>query len=73
MPATYEAKTDEQGNLCLPPNIKLPEGCRILVTVLDELPKLQQINDEALLSEKALAEDWDKPEEDEAWSTLGKE
>ena len=72
MPATYEAQTDEQGNLCLPANIKLPEGCRVLITVLDENPR-QQVNDEALLSEKALAEDWDKPEEDEAWSSLGRE
>lgn len=73
MPTTYETKTDEQGNLCLPPNIKLPEDCRILVTVLDEPPKSQQANDEALLSEQVLSEDWDKPEEDEAWSTLGRE
>ena len=72
MPATYEALTDGQGNLCLPANIQLPEGCRVLITVLNELPKTQ-INDEALLSEQSLAEDWDKPDEDEAWASLSRE
>lgn len=57
MPTTYETKADERGNLCLPPNIKLPEDCRILVTVLDEPPKSQQANDEALLSEQVSSEE----------------
>ena len=44
---TYEARTDEQGNLLVPVGVKLPEDCRVLITVLDESPSLQA-NDEAL-------------------------
>ncbi|USE38673.1 hypothetical protein [Endozoicomonas sp. SCSIO W0465] len=69
---TFEAKTDEQGNILVPSGIKLPEGCRILITVLDESPK-HQVNDEALLSEKSLAADWDNPDEDEAWKSLNQD
>ena len=32
--------------------------------------KLQQIPETMLLSEAALAKDWDTPEEDEAWAGL---
>ncbi len=49
---TYEAQTDEQGNLLVPEGLKLPEGCRVLITVLDE-PARQPVNDEALLSEQS--------------------
>jgi hypothetical protein len=35
---------------------------------VNEIPK--QAIENALLSEKALAKDWNKPEEDEAWSHL---
>lgn len=66
---TYVAETDEQGNLQLPKGLRLTEGCRILITVLDDASK-PKANDEALLSESALREDWDKPEEDEAWDCL---
>ena len=69
---TYEAMTDDQGNLRVPDGLKLPEGCRVLITVLDEAPR-QQANEEALLSEKSLAEDWDKPEEDDAWAHLNQD
>ena len=40
-----------------------------LVTILDERP-VEQASETALLSEEALAEDWNRPEEDEAWSYL---
>ena len=46
----------------LEPLIRLPPG-RALLTLLDE-----QANEPALLAEAALAEDWLKPEEDEAWA-----
>jgi hypothetical protein len=45
-------------------NKPLPAG-RALLTLLTPLA-----NEEALLSEAALAEDWLKPEEDEAWAAL---
>jgi hypothetical protein len=37
--------------------------------VLEEEPSLVP-NETALLSESALGEDWDRPEEDAAWSHL---
>ena len=39
------------------------------MTILEEGP-LEQASESALLSEAALAEDWNRPEEDEAWSYL---
>ena len=69
---TYKATIDQQGQLQLPHNLKLPCGSKVLITVLDE-PSSPIANDEALLSESALSEDWNKPEEDEAWEFLQKE
>ena len=69
---TYEAKTDLHGNILMPEGLNLPQGCRVLITVLDEEPR-HPVNEEALLSEKSLAEDWNKPEEDEAWASLNQE
>ena len=40
---------------------------RALVTILEDAP---DINDTALLSEAALAEDWNRAEEDAAWAYL---
>jgi hypothetical protein len=37
--------------------------------ILDDEPATN-IHETALLSERALAEDWNKPEEDTAWSHL---
>ena len=65
---TYEAIINEQGSIRITEPIQLPAGLRVLVTILDELP--QHVSETALLSEPALAEDWNKPEEDEAWSHL---
>ena len=42
-----------------------------MVTVLDEEPA--HANETALLSEAALAEDWNRPKEDAAWSYLQQE
>ena len=35
-----------------------------------KLKKLKDIPETMILSEKALAKDWDTPEEDEAWASL---
>ena len=76
MPKTYEALMDEKGRY-IPDSLGLPAGRRVLVTVLDNyLEKLRPhtvVNEEALLSEAALAEDWTRPEEDEAWRFLNRE
>jgi hypothetical protein len=62
---TIEAVIDEQGNVRLLQPIQLAGARRALVTVLEEQPTAVV---SALLSEQALAEDWNRPEEDEAWS-----
>ncbi len=66
---TVEAIIDEAGKVQLLETIQLKEVRRALVTILEEEPTAK-ISETASLSEQALAEDWMKPEEDEAWSHL---
>jgi len=66
---TVEAVIDEEGHVRLLESINLPAARRALVTILEEEPA-PSISETALLSEPALAEDWNKPEEDAAWSHL---
>jgi hypothetical protein len=68
MISTIEAIVDEQGDVQLLAPIKLNRRHRALVTILDDAPS--QFNEVAILSEPALAEDWNRVEEDEAWSHL---
>ncbi len=65
---TVEAVIDEHGRVHLLTAIRLPSARRALVTILEEEPAFDS-REMALLSETALA-DWNKPEEDEAWSYL---
>ena len=64
---TIEATIDEQGNVRLLQPIQLSKPRRAYVTILADG---EDIPDTALLSEAALAKDWDRPEEDAAWSHL---
>ena len=66
---TIEAVIDEKGNLRILESIKLPKLRRVIITILNEEPTEDTFN-LALLSEAALAKDWLRPEEDEAWSHL---
>jgi hypothetical protein len=66
---TIEATIDEQGTVRLLENIHLPGAKRALVTILDDEPNNHPI-ETALLSEAALSEDWNRPEEDAAWAHL---
>ncbi len=66
---TIEATIDKKGRINLSKPVKLSSSCRVLVTILDE-KTLPHVNEEALLSEATLAEDWNRPEEDEAWQHL---
>ena len=66
---TVEAVIDEQGNVRLLESVQLPAARRALVTILEDQP-VPSVHETALLSEQALAADWSKPEEDEAWSHL---
>ena len=66
---TVEAIIDEDGKVRLLEPLDLTSAHRALVMILEEEPALA-IPDTALMSEPALAEDWDREEEDAAWSYL---
>lgn len=65
---TIEAVIDERGQVSLRESVTLPSARRALVMILEEEPATN--SETALLSEAALAEDWNRPEEDAAWSHL---
>jgi hypothetical protein len=69
MKQIVEAIIDKNGNIHLLEPIHLSTSRRALVTILEEEPTTT-VSETALLSEPALAEDWLRPEEDEAWSSL---
>jgi len=64
---SIEVTIEKDGTVRLPKMEKLPARRRAILIILDE-PML--VAETALLSEAALAEDWDRPEEDEAWAYL---
>jgi hypothetical protein len=66
---SIEAVIDEKGNVRLLSPVRLPVARRAIVTVLEE-EWINRVPETALLSEAALAEDWNRPEEDVAWSHL---
>lgn len=66
---TYEAVIDHEGTLRFLEPVSLPVLHRALVTVLDDEAESSAL-ETALLSQAALAVEWDTPEEDEAWSHL---
>lgn len=66
MNPTIEARVDEAGVIRPKEPIALPPGSRLLITVLS----IPATGVGALLSEEALAADWNRPEEDQAWATL---
>ncbi len=47
-------------------NISIPENVEVLITITNK----KLVADIALASEHALAKDWLRPEEDEAWADL---
>jgi hypothetical protein len=66
---TVEAIIDERGSIRLLEPVQVTRSHRVLVTILDEEPA-PGLHETALLSERVLAEDWKRPEEDAAWSYL---
>ena len=72
MVQTIEAVIDEDGNVRLLEPVRLPSARRALLTILEDRPGAGT-PEVALLSEAALAEDWNRPEEDEAWSYLNRD
>ena len=65
---TLEAVVDEKGTVRLLQDLQLPVSRRALVMILDEPPA--GLVESALLSEAAIAEDWNRPQEDTAWAHL---
>ena len=64
---TVEAIIESSGAVRLVEPLHLPSPRRALVTILEEAPT---VNEATLLSEAALAEDWNRAEEDAAWAYL---
>jgi hypothetical protein len=65
---SIEGIVDHPGKLRIPKRFKLPKSRRIMLTIWEE-PSEDEFN-LALLSELALAYEWGRPEEGEAWSHL---
>ena len=65
---TVEAVIDEHGNVRLLETVQMPGVRRTLVMIFEEPGT--PVAETVLLSEGALAEDWNRPEEDAAWSHL---
>ena len=66
---TVEAVIDEQGRVRLLEPVAVARSRRALVTILEEEPG-PDAREIARLSENALAEDWNRAEEEAAWSHL---
>ena len=66
---TIKAVIDSEGNVHLQEPVNFGRDRHALVTILEDEP-VNNIPETALLSEPALAEDWNRPEEDAAWSHL---
>jgi hypothetical protein len=64
---TVEAIIEPGGGVRLVEAVQVPSPRRALVTILDEEPI---IHETALLSEAALAEVWNRADEDAAWAHL---
>jgi predicted DNA-binding antitoxin AbrB/MazE fold protein len=64
---TVEAVVEKDGSLRLLEDVELREGERALVTILGDDA---DATDDALLSEPALAAEWEREEEEEAWRHL---
>ena len=65
---TVKAVIDSDGRIRLLEPVQLTGPRRALLTILDESNLTNE--ETALLSEAALAVDWNRPEEDAAWAQL---
>jgi hypothetical protein len=63
---SVEARIETDGEIRLLEPVHVEHSCRAIVTIIDE----PDAPETALLSEEALACDWERPEEDAAWSHL---
>ncbi len=63
---TLEATIEKSGVVHLIDPIHLTHTCRAIVTIMED----PDVPETALLSQQALAHDWERPEEAAAWSHL---
>lgn len=63
---SIEATIETDGDIHLKEPVHLSHTCRAIVTIIED----PDIPETALLSEAALGEDWNQPQEDKAWSHL---
>ena len=66
---TFRGIIDQNGKLRILESVQLPKSRQVIITILDDEPTDEPLN-LALLSEPALAREWETAEEDEAWSHL---
>ena len=67
---SIEAVIYQDGRVVLKEPIDLKVSHKAIVTILDEKADLPEISETALLSEQALAADWNKPEEETTESAI---
>jgi antitoxin MazE len=58
----------EESGIVKDVEIKASRGILRIIPI--KSPEKKRVNETALLSEKVLRRDWDRPEEDEAWANL---
>jgi hypothetical protein len=61
-----KATIETDGRIHLLEPLRLDHSCRAIVTIMDE----PDVPETALLSQQSLATDWERPEENAAWSHL---
>ncbi len=61
-----EATVETDGRIHLLESLHVGRSCRAIVTILEE----PDVPETALLSQKTLAHDWERSEEDAAWAHL---
>ena len=63
---SVEATIEADGQVHLKEPVHLTRTCRAIVTIIEDI----DIAETALLSEESLGTDWNRPEEEAAWSYL---
>ena len=67
-----EAVVEKNGEIHFTEPVHLKGPCKAIVTIIEEDTVLDSVPETALLSERALGRDWNRPEEDKAWAHLQK-
>ena len=67
---SLKATVDDKGYIKLPEGFPIPPSRELTILIIDPALDESSPSDTALLSEPALAKDWSRPEEDQAWQFL---